>query len=196
MHLEIDRQPAGGDAEDRAGAAKRCWPTCAPRARLAADAAKMLDVAEDLASRKLPVSDAGKREAQEFLRWAADNHFTFLGYREYEVVEKGGEEVLARGQGQRPGPAARQGRRQAAPAEVAGGALHAAVGLGRCADPDQDQRARHRAPPGLHGLHRRAQLRRQGQAGRARSASSACTPPAPTTAARGTSRWCASATTT
>src|SRR5688572_32787596 len=55
----------------------------------------MVAIAEDLGSRKLPVSDAGKHEAQEFLRWAADNHFTFLGYREYDVVEKGGEEVLA-----------------------------------------------------------------------------------------------------
>jgi glutamate dehydrogenase len=33
---------------------------------------------------------AGRRraEAQEFLRWAADDHFTFLGYREYEVVRE------------------------------------------------------------------------------------------------------------
>ncbi|MHB8912287.1 MAG: NAD-glutamate dehydrogenase, partial [Lysobacter sp.] len=30
----------------------------------------------------------------EFLRWAADDHFTLLGYREYEVVKKGGDEVL------------------------------------------------------------------------------------------------------
>ena len=30
----------------------------------------------------------------DFLRWLADNHFTFLGYREYELVSRSGEEVL------------------------------------------------------------------------------------------------------
>ncbi|WP_163546961.1 NAD-glutamate dehydrogenase domain-containing protein, partial [Klebsiella pneumoniae] len=34
-------------------------------------------------------------EAQEFLRWAADNHFTFFGYREYRVEKQGKEDVLA-----------------------------------------------------------------------------------------------------
>src|SRR5690606_24047249 len=38
--------------------------------------------------------DAGRTEAQEFLRWAASDHFTFLGYREYDVVKKGGSELL------------------------------------------------------------------------------------------------------
>ena len=86
---------------------------------------------------------------------------------------------------------------QAALAEVAGRRTACTQsGSRRRADPDQDQCALHRASPGLHGLHRRAGVRRQGQAGRASSASSACTPPAPTTAARGTSRWCASATNT
>ena len=38
----------------------------------------------------MPASGETRAEAQEFLRWAADNHFTFLGYREYEVAEHGG----------------------------------------------------------------------------------------------------------
>ncbi len=33
-------------------------------------------------------------EAQEFLRWMARNHFTFLGYREYEAVPLDGDRVL------------------------------------------------------------------------------------------------------
>src|SRR6185437_13873328 len=33
-------------------------------------------------------------EGQAFLRWAADNHFTFLGYREYDVVADRGDELL------------------------------------------------------------------------------------------------------
>jgi glutamate dehydrogenase len=55
---------------------------------------KMLAIAEDLASRKMPATDAERGEAQAFLRWAADNHFTFLGYREYEVAEKDGKRML------------------------------------------------------------------------------------------------------
>jgi glutamate dehydrogenase len=42
----------------------------------------------------MPVSDAGRAEAQEFLRWAADNHFTYLGYREYTVTKQGKDDVL------------------------------------------------------------------------------------------------------
>lgn len=95
MHLEIDRQPAEAMPKIRKAveavladvrAAVRDWPQMRE---------KMLAVAEELGSRKLPVSDEGKREAQEFLRWAADNHFTFLGYREYEVTGKGDDEVLS-----------------------------------------------------------------------------------------------------
>ena len=56
--------------------------------------AKMLAVAEDLGERRMPVSEEGKREAQEFLRWAANDHFTFLGYREYKVARQGKDEVL------------------------------------------------------------------------------------------------------
>ncbi len=94
MHLEIDRQPADAMSKIQKAletvladvrASVRDWPQMRE---------KMLAVAEDLGSRKLPVDEAGKHEAQEFLRWAADNHFTFLGYREYDVVAKGGEEVL------------------------------------------------------------------------------------------------------
>ena len=56
---------------------------------------KALALADDLGSRQLPVDDASRKEAQEFLRWAADNHFTFFGYREYRVEKQGKEEVLA-----------------------------------------------------------------------------------------------------
>lgn len=95
MHLEIDRQPAEAMPKiqkvlesvlEDVRASVRDWPQMQ---------AKMIAIADSLGSRNLPVSADGKHEAQEFLRWAADNHFTFLGYREYEVVEKGGQEVLS-----------------------------------------------------------------------------------------------------
>src|SRR5262249_12604074 len=55
---------------------------------------KMVAIAEDMSRQKLPISPEGVSEAQEFLRWTADNHFTFLGYREYRVAKAGGEDVL------------------------------------------------------------------------------------------------------
>ncbi|MEQ1513326.1 MAG: NAD-glutamate dehydrogenase domain-containing protein [Lysobacteraceae bacterium] len=95
MHLEIDRQSAAdavaietairtvladvrGIVED--------WPTMRQ---------KMLDITEDFGKRPMPISDAARNEAQEFLRWAADDHFTFLGYREYRVRKQGKDDVLA-----------------------------------------------------------------------------------------------------
>ena len=56
---------------------------------------KALAIAEDLGTRQLPVDDASREEAQAFLRWAADNHFTFFGYRSYRVQREGREDVLA-----------------------------------------------------------------------------------------------------
>src|SRR5690606_15986791 len=51
-------------------------------------------IARDLPG-EAPVVDAADRaEAADFLRWLADDHFTFLGYREYELVGGPGEEVL------------------------------------------------------------------------------------------------------
>ncbi len=95
MHLEIDRQPAEAMPKIQKAleavladvrASVRDWPQMK---------AKMIAIADELGDRNLPVGAEGKREAQEFLRWAADNHFTFLGYREYEVVPKAGQEVLS-----------------------------------------------------------------------------------------------------
>lgn len=94
MLLEIDRQPA--DAMPRITAQVqavldevrqivRDWSVMRE---------KMLAVSEDLATRRMPVSDAMRRETQEFLRWAANDHFTFFGYREYRVQKQGGQEVL------------------------------------------------------------------------------------------------------
>ncbi|MEO6235327.1 MAG: NAD-glutamate dehydrogenase domain-containing protein [Thermomonas sp.] len=47
---------------------------------------KMLEIADEMTERPSPVSAQGRVEAQEFLRWAADDHFTYLGYREYKVT--------------------------------------------------------------------------------------------------------------
>jgi glutamate dehydrogenase len=95
MHFEVDRvtEPAELDrlkrtvaaALDDVRASVGDWKAMRER---------MLAIANELPQRKLPVDAAGIAEAQEFLRWAADDNFTFLGYREYRVEKTGSDEVL------------------------------------------------------------------------------------------------------
>jgi glutamate dehydrogenase len=95
MHFEIDRladaaqverlQRAVADALDDVRASVSDWQAMRGR---------MLALADELPGRTMPIDAAGVAEAQSFLRWAADDNFTFLGYREYRVVESGGDEVL------------------------------------------------------------------------------------------------------
>ncbi|MBX3688973.1 NAD-glutamate dehydrogenase [Dokdonella sp.] len=95
MHFEVDRV---ADA-DAAAALKRAVVEALADVRASVgdwqDMRKtMLRIADDLSQRKLPVAAEGVAEAREFLRWAVDDNFTFLGYREYEVASVDGEEVL------------------------------------------------------------------------------------------------------
>lgn len=53
-----------------------------------------LSLCKQLAKLGKPVRKERIKEAEEFLRWIAEDHFTFLGYREYEVVKENGDEVL------------------------------------------------------------------------------------------------------
>ncbi|AXK71860.1 NAD-glutamate dehydrogenase [Lysobacter sp. TY2-98] len=94
MHLEIDRQSAESMTEIEAAVRRVLEDVRAMVGDWSAMQAKMLQVADDLGNRKSPLKAENVQEAQEFLRWAADNHFTFLGFREYEVVKQGKQEVL------------------------------------------------------------------------------------------------------
>ncbi|MGH8083028.1 MAG: NAD-glutamate dehydrogenase, partial [Lysobacter sp.] len=94
MHLEIDRQTTESAAKIKHAldvvladvrAIVRDWSQMRD---------KMNQVADDLSGEIMPINEDGKREAQAFLHWAAENHFTFLGYREYEVTQLGGQDVL------------------------------------------------------------------------------------------------------
>ena len=94
MHLEIDRQSPEGCARVEAAVRGVLEDVRAIVADWRQMRARMEEVAEGLGNTPLPVSEAERAEIQAFLRWAADNHFTFFGYREYEVVKKGKDEVL------------------------------------------------------------------------------------------------------
>ncbi len=95
MHIEIDRETNADDLraiEERLRAVLRDvqeavedWDKMRERAR---------SVADTLASEELPVPDEEHDEAVELLRWLADDHFTFLGYREYVLDTVDGEDVL------------------------------------------------------------------------------------------------------
>ena len=95
MHFEVDR--VAGEAEQAQLKAQlegaledvRVAVTDWPKMR-----EKALAIAADLPSRQLPLDAAGVKEASAFLHWLADDNFTFLGYREYEVTETDGEDVL------------------------------------------------------------------------------------------------------
>jgi glutamate dehydrogenase len=95
MHVEIDRTGAP-DEQDRIKTqledvlrdvreAVEDWPRMRQRAE---------DLAEELGTADLPVSDVEIEEARELLSWLADDHFTFLGYREYVLDQVDGEDVL------------------------------------------------------------------------------------------------------
>jgi glutamate dehydrogenase len=51
------------------------------------DYPKMTEAAVRLADRLAAEGPRAPAETQALLRWLADNHFTFLGYREYDLVE-------------------------------------------------------------------------------------------------------------
>jgi len=95
MHVEFDRQLDGEDMRRIAAAAsaalddvRACWRDWRQMRE------RILEIADELPGQEMPVSAEGRQEAQELLRWLADDHFTFLGFREYEVTREGQEEVL------------------------------------------------------------------------------------------------------
>ena len=53
-----------------------------------------LQISEDLDKLANPAQIAELRQAQELLRWLDDGNFTFLGYREYDLKNESGEDVL------------------------------------------------------------------------------------------------------
>ena len=55
---------------------------------------KALEIAADLDRVANRAQIAELRQAQELLRWLDDGNFTFLGYREYDLVNESGEDVL------------------------------------------------------------------------------------------------------
>ncbi|WP_033219960.1 NAD-glutamate dehydrogenase [Kitasatospora phosalacinea] len=96
MHIEIDRETDRDDLRTLEAGLRRVLGDVR---EVVEDWSKMRDsalrLADELAEQPpahLPEQEVG--EAWELMRWLADDHFTFLGYREYDLVEHEGEEVL------------------------------------------------------------------------------------------------------
>ncbi len=95
MHFEIDRAADAAEQEqlkvqveaalDDVRAAVSDWTAMRDKA---------LVIAGDLPKRSMPLDAASVEEASDFMRWLADDNFTFLGYREYEVTDADGDRVL------------------------------------------------------------------------------------------------------
>src|SRR4051812_15092249 len=95
MHLEIDRIADPAEHRRLEEALRRVlndvreavedWPKMHEKA---------LEIATGLDPSKLPVPEAEADETKELLEWLADEHFTFLGYREYSFTMKGDRGVL------------------------------------------------------------------------------------------------------
>jgi glutamate dehydrogenase len=66
-------------------AAVRDWPQM--RVRIA-------EIAKELGKAKSPLPKEEVAEARDFLTWVADDHFTFLGYREYDFSGEGENATL------------------------------------------------------------------------------------------------------
>ncbi|MEW9898328.1 NAD-glutamate dehydrogenase [Chitinivorax sp. PXF-14] len=95
MHFEVDRQ-SGADALKaihdelshvlaQVRAAVEDWRQMLVR---------MNDASSELTRAKLDTDEHERNEILAFLGWVADNHFTFLGYRCYELTHHGREDRL------------------------------------------------------------------------------------------------------
>jgi glutamate dehydrogenase len=94
MHLEVDRIPADEIADLEQKLAKvlsdvreavEDWPRMHDRVQV---------ILDDIEAHPPPLPEDELAEGEAFLRWLSDNHFTFLGYREYRLERRGDDEVL------------------------------------------------------------------------------------------------------
>ncbi len=95
MYIEVERRTAHEVLEHvhadilRALADVRAAVTDWPKMR-----AKVHEILSELAAAPPPVDPGELAESRAFLAWIEDHHFTFLGYRLYELVQENGDDVL------------------------------------------------------------------------------------------------------
>lgn len=95
MHIEIDQQTA----PDFLKHLQKCLEGVLEDVRLAVEdwvkmRNQMNEIIDELSQDPPPLPSQKVDEGIAFLRWLLDNHFTFLGYREYRLVKKDGKEYV------------------------------------------------------------------------------------------------------
>ncbi|MBE0622422.1 MAG: NAD-glutamate dehydrogenase [Burkholderiales bacterium] len=95
MCLEIDRQTDPARLQEIGAGLQRAL---ADVAAAVADWQPMRQclraLIDEIGAAKSPLDAEEVREAHAFLSWLLDNHITLLGYRDYDLVTEGGEDVL------------------------------------------------------------------------------------------------------
>ncbi|VTU25596.1 NAD-specific glutamate dehydrogenase [Variovorax sp. PBS-H4] len=95
IHVEVDRVPEPARMEALAVDLERVLDDVR---RAVADwklmRERVLAIVQGLDNRPPPIPPQELAEGQAFLRWLADDHFTFLGYRSHELVKANGDDAL------------------------------------------------------------------------------------------------------
>ncbi len=95
MHIEIDRVGGAAELEQVEQALRRVLRDVR---EVVEDWQKMhlqaLAIVDELETAPPPLPATEVEEGRALLAWLAENHFTFLGYREYELTEVDGDDVL------------------------------------------------------------------------------------------------------
>jgi glutamate dehydrogenase len=96
LHAEVTRQPEADTRNQLCESVERVldevrrvvqdWEAMRSRA---------LEIADELEAAPPPINDDEISEGSDLLRWLADDHLTFLGYREYELVSRDGKTGLS-----------------------------------------------------------------------------------------------------
>ncbi|HSJ97593.1 MAG TPA: NAD-glutamate dehydrogenase domain-containing protein, partial [Myxococcota bacterium] len=95
MHVEIDREVDPAKLKDLAeGVLRVLGDVRASYQDWEEMRARMEAIVGELAAPPAFLEGEETAEARAFLAWAADHHFTFIGYREYRLESAGGEDEL------------------------------------------------------------------------------------------------------
>jgi glutamate dehydrogenase len=95
LHAEVERETDPAQLADlRAQVQRVLGEVRAAVEDWAEMRARTQSVADELAAPNASLDTADTEETVAFLRWLADDHFTFLGYREYDLVDPDGAAAL------------------------------------------------------------------------------------------------------
>jgi glutamate dehydrogenase len=92
FHAEVTREPDEGRREQlRARVERVLHEVSAVVEDWGPMRHRLTDIVDELGSQPPAIDRAELEEAKEFLTWLAENHITFLGYREYDIVTRDGK---------------------------------------------------------------------------------------------------------